>query len=122
MGVTLRSPNRQRALVGVTWHRSALPLRIELLEPVGLGRLLRHEYGHCNGLIHPDGKLDKWREVVGSEREKIAALVHRQWLEITGRREVAPARNAESATAAPPLKPRRDVALRAPRAFSGEGY
>ena len=63
MGVTLRSPNRQRALVGVTWHRSALPLRIELLEPVGLGRLLRHEYGHCNGLIHPDGKLDKWREV-----------------------------------------------------------
>jgi hypothetical protein len=89
---------------------------------VGLERLLRHEYGHCNGLIHPDGKLDKWREVVGSEREKIAALVHRQWLEITGRREVAPARNAESATAAPPLKPRRDVALRAPRAFSGEGY
>jgi hypothetical protein len=95
---------------------------IELLEPVGLERLLRHEYGHCNGLIHPDGKLDKWREVVGSEREKIAALVHRQWLEITGRREVAPARNAESATAAPPLKPRRDVAPSSPRAFSGEGY
>ena len=96
---------------------------VEVLEAVGLPRLLRHEYGHCRHLIHGDlirgpAASDKWNEVAPADREKLAALVHRQWLEIIGQRDVTPARPATTADG----KPRRVIAPSGPRAFSGEGY
>src|SRR6516165_1635600 len=62
---------------------------VEVLEAVGLPRLLRHEYGHCRHLIHGDltrgpAASDQWSEVAPADRAKLAALVHRQWLEIAG--------------------------------------
>jgi len=36
---------------------------VEILEEVGLPKLLRHEMGHCRGLIHPGDRLDEWAEI-----------------------------------------------------------
>jgi hypothetical protein len=101
---------------------------VEVFEEVGLMRLLRHEYAHCQHLIH--GELvrgpatpDKWSKVAPADREKLTALTHRQWLEITGQRDVAPtpARPAATSDGRTPT-PRRGVAPSSPRTFSGGGY
>jgi hypothetical protein len=92
---------------------------IEFLEPVGLPQLIRHEMGHCHGLIHDaDGRPDEWHKVAAADRERLAVLTHRRWLEITGRRDVAPT----TLTAVSPPTPQRNVAPSSTRTFSGGGY
>jgi hypothetical protein len=91
---------------------------IELLEPVGLPRLIRHEMGHCWGLVHDrDGQADAWFEISDAARKQIAALTHRQWLEITGQ-DAAPVPVRGSA----PPKAWRNITPHSTRSFSGDGY
>jgi hypothetical protein len=92
---------------------------VELLEPVGLPKLIQHEIGHCRGLVHPGDRLDEWAEIADADRGKIAAIARRQWLQIKGQRDVAsaPARNATVERREPP-KARREITRR----FSGDGY
>jgi hypothetical protein len=88
---------------------------IELLEPVGLPRLLRHEMGHCWGLIHgADGKDNDWFETDDATRKQIAAIVRQQVIEIPGQHDEAPV--SAHGTRSPP---RREIT---PRSFSGDGY
>jgi hypothetical protein len=54
---------------------------IEVLEEVGLPRLLRHEAGHCWGLAHSDIEhQDTWLPV--ADQKSFAELAHRQWIAI----------------------------------------
>jgi len=90
---------------------------IEVLDAVSLPRLVKHESGHCHGLVH-DGQQDSWREVVGTEREQIAAAARREWLQLSGQSDVSPAPARGSASP----KQRRDITPNTMRSFSGDGY
>jgi len=98
-----------------------------ILEPVGLPKLIQHEMGHCNGLVHPDDDQDEWVEIADADRARIAAIARRQGLRIKGQLDVGPAatRNTEPTTVTSggdPPKARRDTPPSSARAFSGDGY
>jgi len=113
-------PETKNGVRGFRWFWISPTL--EILESVGLPRLLRHEYGHCHGLVHPDDdRQDEWVEIADADRGQIAAIARRQWLQIKGQRDVdpAPARTVERRE---PPKARPDSAPGSTRAFSGDGY